>query len=104
MGIEAQDIGLTFEADDEGSGRQQREFVEARGEVAQIIGVGIVDAAKDAAAAGKRRRAELPLQFADVVPGARQRREAIGPAALPNDRGQAAVQHVEKLREGARAR
>ena len=77
---------------------------ETRGEVAQIIGVGIVDAAKDAPAAGKRRRAKLPLQFADVFPGARQRREALGPAALPNERGKVAVQHVEKLREGAQRR
>ena len=102
--IEAQDVRLTFEADDEGPGREQRQFVKARGEVAQKIGVGIVNAAKDAPATGERRRAELPFQCANVIPGARQRREAIGPATLPNDRGQIAFQHVEKLRERAQSR
>ncbi len=104
IGIETQDVRLAFEADDEGSGRKQRELAQTRGEIAQIVGVGVVDAAKDSPAAGKRRRAKLRPQFANVLPGARQRRETIDPAALPNDRGKVALQHVEKLRERSQSR
>ena len=69
--------GLAFEPDDEGSGRQQRELVETGGEVAQIVGVGIEDAAKECARdrktpGGRNSRFSSPMSSQARVSGAKR--------------------------------
>src|SRR6478609_3477373 len=79
--IKAVEAGCGIEADDPRPCREQREISEARGEIAEIVGVGIVHPGEDAARAAEFAAAEFGCEGSDHLPCACDRREQPVPAS-----------------------